>query len=148
MEWELCMRTCLYIAVFLLMALGPALAEESGGIDVTLHVTGIAEPDGEIFAGLYDSAGWSGDHFLSAAHVVVKGPDATLHLKAPAPGKYAIRLFQDLKGTGKLAINFLGIPTEPYAFSNNARGSMGPPAFGAAVFDVSTDGATQDIRLQ
>lgn len=142
------MRTFLSIAAFLLIVSAPALAEESGGVDVTLHVTGISDPGGEIFAGLYDASGWSGDRFLSAAHVAVKGPDATLHLKAPTPGKYAIRLFQDLKGTGELAKNFLGIPTEPYAFSNNAKGRMGPPDFGAAAFEVSADGAKQEVRLQ
>jgi uncharacterized protein (DUF2141 family) len=126
----------------------PILAEESDGIDVTLQVTGISDPAGEIFAGLYDTAGWSGDHFLSAAHVTVKGSDVTLHLKAPTPGEYAIRLFQDLKGTGKMAKNFLGIPTEPYAFSNNAKGSMGPPDFSAAAFEVTADGARQEVRLQ
>jgi uncharacterized protein (DUF2141 family) len=30
--------------------------------------------------------------------------------------------------------NFFGIPQEGYGFSNNARGSMGPPAFDKAAF--------------
>jgi uncharacterized protein (DUF2141 family) len=57
----------------------------------------------------------------------------------------AIKLFQDLNGTGRLAKNFLRIPTEPYAFSNNARGSMGPPEFSTAAFDVSATGAKQEV---
>jgi len=57
-------------------------------------------------------------------------------------------MFHDLDGTGKLAKNFLGIPTEPYAFSNNASGNMGPPAFNAAAFDVAADGAKQEVHMQ
>jgi uncharacterized protein (DUF2141 family) len=120
----------------------------AAGIDVTLHVTGIEKQNGEVFAGLYDARSWSGDHFLSAAHVAVNGQDATLHLTAPSPGQYAIKLFHDLDGTGKLARNVFGIPTEPYAFSNNATGSMGPPDFNAAAFDVAADGATQEVHMR
>ena len=33
----------------------------------------------------------------------------------------------------------LGVPTEPYGFSNNARGFLGPPAFKKAVMQVNAD---------
>lgn len=141
------MTTTLRLAALLVAMSAPSLAE-AAGIDVTLHVTGIEQQKGEVFAGLYDAAGWSGEHFLSASHVAVSGADATLHLTAPGPGRYAIKLFHDLKGTGKLARNFLGIPVEPYAFSNNATASMGPPEFNAAAFEVGASGAKQEIRLQ
>ncbi|MBP1672752.1 MAG: hypothetical protein H6Q25_567 [Bacteroidetes bacterium] len=35
------------------------------------------------------------------------------------PGNYAIAVFQDLNKNSRLDFNFLGIPTEPYGFSNN-----------------------------
>jgi uncharacterized protein (DUF2141 family) len=137
----------LHLVAFVIGISAPALAE-SAEIDVTLHVTGIQQRKGEVYAGLYDAAGWSGDHFLNGAHVAVNGSDATLHLTAPVPGKYAIKLFHDLDGTGKLAKNLFGIPTEPYAFSNNATGHMGPPEFNSAAFDVGANGAKQEVRLQ
>lgn len=49
-------------------------------------------------------------------------------------GEYAITLFHDVNGNHLLDKNFIGIPTEPYGFSNNARGLFGPPTFDAAKF--------------
>jgi uncharacterized protein (DUF2141 family) len=42
---------------------------------------------------------------------------------------YAFVFFHDENGNGKLDTNFLGIPTEGYGFSNNARGTFGPPSY-------------------
>ena len=35
--------------------------------------------------------------------------------------------------------NWMGIPKEPYGFSNNVMGRMGPPDFEDASFEVSAD---------
>jgi Uncharacterized protein conserved in bacteria (DUF2141) len=40
----------------------------------------------------------------------------------------------DENGNGVLDKNFFGVPVEGYGFSNDARGSMGPPAFEKAAF--------------
>lgn len=63
-------------------------------------------------------------------------------------GTYAIKIFHDVNGNGKLDTNFLGIPTEPYGFSNNAMGAFGPPSFEEASFRVSGNGASLSIRLK
>ena len=59
------------------------------------------------------------------------------------PGRYAIILVHDENGNGKLDTNALGVPTEPYGFSNNVRGFLGPPAFKEAVMQVDTDKAVR-----
>lgn len=51
------------------------------------------------------------------------------------PGRYAIAVFQDLDGTGVLRRGKLGIPLEPYGFSNGA-GLSRRPKFEAAAFNV------------
>ncbi len=53
------------------------------------------------------------------------------------PGTYAITAIHDLNDNGKLDKNFLGVPTEPYGFSNDARGTMSAPKFSAASFAYS-----------
>jgi uncharacterized protein (DUF2141 family) len=131
-------------APFMMMAPHSA---EAANVDVTVHVVGIANQKGEVFAALYDEAGWKADHALSSAHVPVNSSDLTIKLTVAAPGKYAIKMFQDLHGTGELHTNFIGIPDEPYAFSNNATGSFGPPSFDASAFDVGPEGAAQTIQL-
>jgi len=50
-------------------------------------------------------------------------------------------------GNGQMNSNAFGIPSEPYAFSNNAQGTMGPAKWDAAKFIVTADGAVQIISL-
>lgn len=42
-------------------------------------------------------------------------------------GYYAIKVFHDENSNGELDLNFLGIPTENYGYSNNASAWFGPP---------------------
>mgnify|MGYP005725101315 FL=1 len=42
-------------------------------------------------------------------------------------GSYALSGFQDFDNNGVMSGNFLGIPKEPFGFSNDARGKFGPP---------------------
>ena len=66
---------------------------------------------------------------------------------ALSPGSYAIRVFHDLDGDGELGTTLLGVPSEPWATSNNAVGSFGPPKWNAVKFDVGDDAETQSINL-
>jgi uncharacterized protein (DUF2141 family) len=49
-------------------------------------------------------------------------------------GKYAIRVFHDENGNGKLDLNFLGMPIEDYGYSNNVSAWFGPPRWEKALF--------------
>jgi uncharacterized protein (DUF2141 family) len=51
------------------------------------------------------------------------------------PGRYAIKLYHDANGNGELDTNMMGLPTEAYGFSGEG-GSMGPPPFEKAAFEV------------
>jgi len=54
----------------------------------------------------------------------------------PLPyGRYAIAVYQDLNFNDVLDKSFIGRPTEPYGFSNDARSMFGPPRFEAALFE-------------
>jgi uncharacterized protein (DUF2141 family) len=56
-------------------------------------------------------------------------------------------MFHDVNGDGRMNTNPFGIPTEPYAFSNNARGQFGPASWADAVFTVEAAETTQQINL-
>ena len=113
--------------------------------DLTIEVSGITPDHGRIYVAVYDRA----DSFpISGRQLVgqVLDPTArqvTAHFKDLPPGQYAVVAFQDANGNGKLDKNFLGIPKEPYGFSNGARGSAGPPKFSEAAVTLSPDGATK-----
>jgi uncharacterized protein (DUF2141 family) len=51
-----------------------------------------------------------------------------------AHGRYAIAIFHDENGDGKMNKNMLGIPKEGYGVSNNVKNLMSAPAFKDAVF--------------
>ena len=64
------------------------------------------------------------------------------------PGAYGIKMYHDINDDGDMNANPFGMPTEPYAFSNNAKGRFGPAKWADASFTVSSDGATQTITLK
>ena len=61
-------------------------------------------------------------------------------------GEYAISVIDDLDDNGRLDTNAMGIPKEPYGFSNNAKGVFGPAKWADAKFKVEGDGVVR-IRL-
>jgi uncharacterized protein (DUF2141 family) len=113
--------------------------------DLTIDVAGITPDRGRIYVAVYDRA----DSFpISGRQLVGQVLDPTdrhltVHFKDLPPGQYAAVAYQDANGNGKLDKNFLGIPKEPYGFSNGARGSVGPPKFSEAAVPLNPDGATR-----
>jgi uncharacterized protein (DUF2141 family) len=110
--------------------------------DLTITVKGVRNADGAIFLAVYDS----GKSFMKVPQAKTtrrlnagKGDLKIVIHDLPA-GKYAIAGYHDENGNGKLDTNALGIPEEGYGFSNDARGTFGPPKFSEAVFDF--DGKT------
>jgi uncharacterized protein (DUF2141 family) len=69
-------------------------------------------------------------------------------VKGLPPGSYALAAYHDRNNNGKLDSNRLGMPLEPYAFSNNARGILGPPSFGDARFQIVGPQTQIEVRLE
>lgn len=63
-------------------------------------------------------------------------------------GEYAIKTFHDENSDESLNTGFLGIPTEAYGFSNNARGQFGPADWEDAKFILNQDTLTIKIRIK
>ncbi len=62
------------------------------------------------------------------------------------PGTYAVAVFQDMNGNGRLDRTPLGLPLEPYGFSNDA-GRLRRPSFPAASVQVTHRDLRIGIRL-
>ena len=117
------------------------------GAQLTVTVTGLREP-GEIHLAIYDSAavfeGDRGDNGgpqpgIITGSIEPAGPeDFTATFELP-DGTYAVGVFHDVDGNQALSKNFLGIPEEPFGFSNNVRGRFGPPSFMEASFSLTRD---------
>ena len=68
-----------------------------------------------------------------------------IELKNLSKGTYAVSVYHDVNENGKLDRNLLGIPREPFAFSNMKTMGMGPPKFKDTSFRF--DKQTKKITL-
>jgi len=60
-------------------------------------------------------------------------------------GTYAVTVYHDVNDNQKLDTNWIGIPKEPVAISNNAKGRLGPPKWKDASFELRE--ATQELTV-
>jgi uncharacterized protein (DUF2141 family) len=81
--------------------------------------------------------------------VEVNGTDnAAVVFENVLPGIYAVAVFFDINGNGKMDTNFLGIPKEKYGFSNNVCPLMRAASFKEAAFTVTDKSTSSTIRLK
>lgn len=92
--------------------------------------------EGKIYVALYNSSDTFLKQPLKGTIVTVKNGKALAIFEDLKLGDYAVSSFFDKNGNGKLDTNFLGIPKEPTAMSNNAKGSFGPPKYKDAKFKL------------
>jgi uncharacterized protein (DUF2141 family) len=116
---------------------------------LTVAFTNIAEPKGEIMFVLFDSEASfdRGGKPVRAIVVPVSGASASIAVPGLPAGRYGIKAFHDLDGDQKMSSNPYGMPIEPFAFSNNAVGNMGPAKWADAAFDV-TGASTHTIAFR
>ena len=136
-------RTALLAAAALLSA-APAFAADPASVALTFD-TGAST--GAVMVALYDEATYGGGQPVRAARVDVAAGEHGVTFEDLPAGDYGVKAFHDLNGNGRMDTNPFGMPTEPYAFSNNAVGNMGPASWDRAKFTVS--GATaQTISIR
>ena len=72
---------------------------------------------------------------ISAVTRAKTGVIQRVHYSLPI-GEYALAAFHDLNSNSKLD-KFIGIPSEPTAFSNGSKATFGPPKFEKVSFDLT-----------
>jgi uncharacterized protein (DUF2141 family) len=137
-----------------------ALPLAAGAGELRVTVEGIRSAHGTVLIGLYDSpASFEKAVKASGRRSFLIDPDrfGAVALRANAalrsavvfsnvePGPYAAVAFHDENGNGRLDKNFLGVPAEPYGFSNNVEGFLGPPTFADAA--IALGGGDSAIRI-
>ncbi len=127
----------------------PAVAQTSICPGIHVKILNIRNRNGTVDCALFDSPeGFPRDYLLSAQNVMVikvRYTEARCDFEAIPPGTYALAVIHDENSNGKLDTNWLGIPTEGYAFSNDAKAVFGTPSFDAASFPY--DGQTLDMTI-
>ena len=87
------------------------------------------------------------DEPLRGGQTDATGASTTVSLGAVPPGRYSLAVFLDADRNGEFDTNFVGIPKEPFGFSNDAMGLMGKPDFESASFEVGAGGARVEMTL-
>jgi len=126
------MKQLLYI-LFLSISVN-LMAQDNNTL--TVEFEGIKTDQAKLFVALYDSEVNFLKKPIQGIIVTVKNGNATAVFNNLKPSSYAISSFLDKNNNGKLDTNFMKIPKEPTAMSNNAKGSFGPPKFKDAKFTV------------
>jgi uncharacterized protein (DUF2141 family) len=139
-------------ALFALMALASppgAFGQSPSCPGIHVRVLNIQNRNGTVDCALFDSpAGFPREFLHSAQNVMVikiRNTAARCDFEAIPPGTYALAVIHDENSNGKLDTNLLGIPTEGYGFSNDAKALIGTPSFSAAGF--SYNGQTLDMTI-
>jgi uncharacterized protein (DUF2141 family) len=117
--------------------------------DLTLSYAGVTDHRGAVMVALFDSeAAYNGGAPVRVAMITADADAVSTLIAGLAPGRYAIKSFHDLDGNHEMSVNPFGIPTEPFAFSNNAVGNMGPASWADAAFDVAPGAVTHSITFR
>lgn len=108
-------------------------------VNLTVSITGLKSNAGLVKVGLFDSEGKFLKSAFKGMSSEIKSNAATVTFTDIPKGEYAISVYHDKNKNGKLDTNFMGIPSEDFACSNNAKGFMGPPKHEDAKFELSKD---------
>jgi uncharacterized protein (DUF2141 family) len=132
--------------------------------ELRVTVDGIHSSHGTVLIGLYDSEASFDRAVTSSAKEssFLVDPDrfGAVALRANAalksavvfsnlePGRYAAIASHDENGNGEFDKGFIGVPTEPYGFSNDVQGFLGPPTFDAAAVVIGNGNGSKAIRIK
>ncbi len=103
---------------------------------IEVEVSNFESNKGAAYIGLYNAENSFLENEYKGEIVEIKNKKAVLVFKDIPDGTYAVSVFHDEDGNGKLTTGFLGIPKERYGASNNAKGVFGPPKWDNAKFEV------------
>ncbi|MEN0653855.1 MULTISPECIES: DUF2141 domain-containing protein [Hyphobacterium] len=122
----------------------PALAQDAS---ITIVVENV-RPEGTIDAALFVSAeGWDETGPVASGRADTASGRVEITFDGLEPGEYAIRLYHDENADGSFNMNFMGIPTEGYGFSNNPFPRFRGARFDEAVFTVAA-GETREETVE
>jgi uncharacterized protein (DUF2141 family) len=136
------------------MVLGSVgLAQEGKSGTIKLVIEDVLDGQGQVRVALeknakdFDSGSFDTPKYLSRVEDA-KGDSVSVTFPAVPYGTYAIKVFQDLNGDGKLKTGFMGAPEEPWGFSNDATGFMGPADFSDSKFELDAPELELTIHLK
>ena len=129
----------IFVTAFIGVGLVPEKKEIAPMHTLEVSISGIDSDKAKIFIALFSEAeGFPEDSrkaFRTAKTQALKGKTKVIFNDLPS-GNYAIAVFHDENGDGKMNKNILGVPKEAYGFSNNVKNLLRAPYFKECAFAV------------
>ena len=109
--------------------------------DIEVNIVGIKPISGKIMIALFNSKEtyFELDKMLAGYEINVDSTNLNCTFHDLPFGTYAITIYHDEDNNGKMNRNWLGMPTEGYAFSNNFSSSIRPASFNDAAFELTSN---------
>ena len=131
------LRFSFLLAFAATLTLAPVVSADESTM-LTIEVRGVsASKGGQALIGVYQSPrGWpAGSERVTGARSRVRGSVVRYTFGHLRPGRYAVVVGYDVNNNGTVDKNWVGLPAEPYGFSNGVRpGVTGAPSFESASF--------------
>lgn len=112
-------------------------------VSLTVSISDLKNDTGFVQVGLFNSEGTFLKSIYKGISSDIKSKSTVVTFLNIPKGVYAISAYHDTNKNGKLDTNFMGIPKEDFACSNNAKGFMGPPKYEDAKFILNKDTKTE-----
>ena len=134
------------------LALAIALASPAAAkaAEIVVKISGVSEPLGQIACALFAAS--EGFPLNDAGARVLWQPananGVTCRFAEVSEGTYALSVGHDLNGNRKVDTNIVGLPTEQWGVSNNARPGLRAPRFDEASFKVAGDGKEIVVEIK
>jgi len=143
------LMTSTFLAIALTAATANLAGADDGTATLTIEISSVAPSGGFVMVGVYDSeTGWNDGTAVAGTRAAVDGDQITVVFEDLPAGTYGVKMYHDVDADGEMDTNLMGIPSEPFAFSNNARGRFGPPEWTAAAFELAADGSVHSVSFE
>lgn len=140
------MRASFFFLTPLLMTCGMLLSESAKSSRLKIRIQGVKNGKGSINIALYKSdSDFSTEKYAYVTRIPASSDTAVF--EKIDPGTYGVAVFHDENENLRLDRNFAGMPAEGYGFSNNARGTFGPPSFKATAVQINQPEISLNIKL-
>ena len=101
-------------------------------LTLTIEIGGLLNSKGQILVELCNEK----EIKIKGITQPIVGGKCLIVIENIKPGRYSFKYFHDANKNEKLDINWIGKPTEGFGFSNNAKGTFGPPSFEKTIFEI------------
>lgn len=132
------------LSLFLSTLLSPAVPPKNR---LKVDIQNLRASKGAVYVALFRSVKDFPEGRPTESRKLDAGGKSVQALFSVEPGDYAIAVYHDENGNGKMDKRMFGIPKEPYGFSNNVKPVMSAPKFGDCKFSVGDSGKAISIKL-